>query len=80
MTALIADVVPPAERGRAVGVVDTFSSFASIVLPLVGGPLVEVAGYSSIVAFACLVTLVPFVLALRLTETRPGVYAHPVSS
>ena len=78
VTALIADVAPPAERGRAVGVVDSVSSLASILLPLAGGPLAEVVGFSGLVVVACALALGPAVLALRLVEPRPGHYGRPL--
>jgi MFS family permease len=76
VTALIADTVPAVERGRAVGVVDSFAGLASIVLPLAGGPLVELAGFPALAALAILLTLGPALLALRLAEPVPGQYAY----
>jgi MFS family permease len=75
-SALITEVVGPAERGRAIGLSDTISQSSSIVLPLAAGPLVEWAGLPilSLVAFAVLA--VPVVMLARLRETSPGQYAH----
>jgi MFS family permease len=68
VTAIVADAVPVAARGRAVGVVDSASSLASIALPLAGGPLAEVAGFSALIAVAVVLALVPAWLALRMAE------------
>ncbi len=75
VTALIADTVPAAERGRAVGVVDSFAGLASIVLPLAGGPLVEVAGFTGLAMLGVALVVGPAVLAVRLSEPAPGQYA-----
>jgi MFS family permease len=74
VTALVADVVPPAERGRAVGVVDSVSSLASILMPLAGGPLAELIGFAGLVAVVGVLALGPVVLTLRLVEPAPGTY------
>lgn len=79
-TALIADTVPFAERGRAVGVVDSFAGLASLLLPLAGGPLAEWFGFGALAALAFVVAGIPLALALRLVELRPGEYAHPVAA
>ncbi|MBU6423581.1 MAG: MFS transporter [Chloroflexi bacterium] len=76
VTALIADTVPVIERGRAIGVVDSAGGLASVALPLLGGPLVQVLGPMSLAALALLLVAAPGVLALRLGEPIPGEYAH----
>jgi MFS family permease len=78
-SALITEVVEPAERGRAIGVSDTFSQAATIVMPLAGGPLVELAGLPAIAIVAIAVLAVPVVMLTRLRETSPGKYAHAVA-
>jgi MFS family permease len=77
VTALVADAFPAAARGRAVGVLDGTGAVASIVLPLAGGPLAQVAGHGSLAVLALALALVPVVLALRLVEPRPGQYGRP---
>ncbi len=78
VTALIGDTVPALERGRAVGVVDSFAGLASIVFPLAGGPLAEVFGFGVLALLAIAIVAVPLLLTLRLAEPQPGYYAHPV--
>jgi MFS family permease len=73
VTALLADAVPPAERGRAVGVGDSFAGAGSIVLPLAGGLLVQVAGFTPLALILVGLALVPFALALRLDEATAGI-------
>src|SRR5512146_1176496 len=47
-TALISDVSSPEQRGRAIGVNDTFSYIPGIVLPMVAGPLAAALGLLSV--------------------------------
>lgn len=80
VTALIADTVPATERGRAVGVVDSSGGLASVVLPLIGGPLAEVFGPMSLAGLAVVLVAIPATFVLRLDEPTPGRYAHPVAA
>lgn len=73
-TTVIADMTGATERGRAIGTNDTFSNASAVVLPLIGGPMVELFGLQSIGVVGVLVMLVPFVMLLRLRELRPGNY------
>jgi MFS family permease len=75
-SALITEVVGPAERGRAIGLSDTISQSSSIVLPLAAGPLVEWAGLPVLAVVALAVLAVPVIMLARLRETKPGEYAH----
>jgi MFS family permease len=70
-TALIADVVGPLNRGRAVGTSDSFSSAGAILLPVLGGPFVEMFDLGVLAIIGVGLMVVPFVLVLRLKET-PG--------
>lgn len=65
VTALIADAVPPEERSRAIGVNDSIGATASIVLPLVGGPLAVAAGFPGLAVLAAALTVVVGSLAIR---------------
>lgn len=69
-SALIADTTAPALRGRAIGVVDTFAGGASIALPLLAGPLVDRFALPAIGVLGVLLMTPPFLLLLRLPETR----------
>jgi MFS family permease len=75
-SALIADMVPPAERGRAIGTNDSFSGAGSILLPLLGGPLVEAFGLQSLAVIGVGLVSIPFLMLLRLRETSPGHFAE----
>ena len=65
-SALIADVVAPGDRGRAIGLSDTFSVAGSVLLPLAGGPLVEYAGLPSLALVGIALMTIPIVMLLRL--------------
>ena len=68
---LIADLVAPGDRGRAVGTSDAFSGAGSILLPLAGGPMVELAGLPILAVVGAGLMLIPFVMLLRLRENAP---------
>lgn len=76
VTALIADTVPALERGRAVGVVDSFAGLASIALPIAGGPLAETFGFGALAVLAIALAAGPVILALRLVERAPGRFSY----
>lgn len=71
-SALIADLTHPGERGRALGTNDALSGVGSIGLPLLGGPLVEVAGLPALALIAAIVLAVPMVMLMRMSEPRSG--------
>lgn len=75
VTALVADTVPAAERGRAVGVVDSFAGAASIALPLLGGPVAELFGFPALAILGVALVVAPIAMTLRLGEVAPGRYA-----
>jgi MFS family permease len=74
VAALLADTVPPLERGRAIGVTDAVSALSSIVLPLLAGPLVALAGIASLAPVSWGLLAAPFLFLLRLQEPSPGRY------
>ena len=67
-TALIADLVPARDRGRAIGTNDSFANAGSIFLPLLGGPVVELAGLPSLAIVSTGLLMIPLVMLLRLDE------------
>ncbi|MDP8922764.1 MAG: MFS transporter [Chloroflexota bacterium] len=75
-SALITEVVAPAERGRAIGVSDTISQAATIVLPLGGGLLVDLAGLPALAVLALAVQAGPILMLSRLREPSPGQYTR----
>lgn len=78
VTALVADTVPALERGRAVGVVDSFAGAASIALPLIGGPLAEHFGFGVLAVIAIVLTAGALPFVFRLSEPAPGRYSSPL--
>jgi MFS family permease len=77
IVALLADTTPPLARGRAIGLNDTCSGAASISLPVLAGPLVEVVGLPALAVVSVGLMIVPLILLLRLREPSPGRYDHP---
>lgn len=75
-SALITEVVTAGERGRAVGLSDSVSQLASMVMPLAAGPVVVLAGLESLSMVVIVVLVAPLALVLRLRESSPGRYAH----
>jgi MFS family permease len=71
-SALIADVVAPGFRGRAIGTNDAISCVGSISLPLAGGPLVEMFGLPVLAVVGVALMVPPLVLLLRLPSGRPA--------
>jgi MFS family permease len=69
-SALIADMTNPGERGRAIGTNDMLSGAGSIALPLIGGPLVAIAGLPVLALIAAVMLSVPMVMLVRLRDSR----------
>jgi MFS family permease len=78
IVSLLADTTPPLARGRAIGLNDTFAGAASISLPVLAGPLVELVGLPALAWVSVGLMIVPLVLLLRLREPSPGRYEHPL--
>ncbi len=75
-SALITEVVTAGERGRAVGLSDSVSQLASMVMPLAAGPFVVLAGLESLSVVVVVVLVAPIAMVLRLREGAPGRYDH----
>ena len=65
-TALIADCAETAERGRAIGVNDSFAGGISVVVALVTGPLIEWNGLPAAGLMAVLVAVVPLLMLISI--------------
>lgn len=63
-TALIADHAETVERGRAIGVNDSFAGAISVLMALVTGPLIEGSGLPAAGLTAVLIALPPLLLGL----------------
>jgi MFS family permease len=61
-TAIVADSVPTGQRGRAVGVADSFAGAAALTMALVTGPVVEWQGLGAAGLLAVLVAAVPLLM------------------
>lgn len=75
-TALLADTTSPAERGRAIGANDTFSSASGIALPLIGSVIAHRWGMPLVGALTVALVIPPALMLLRLREVHPGTYEH----
>ena len=78
-TALIADLVPASDRGRAIGTNDSFANAGSIFLPLLGGPIVELAGLPSLAIVSTGLLMIPLIMLVKLDDSRPAPIAVPVA-
>lgn len=78
-SALIADVVAPDDRGRAIGTCDTFSGAGAVALPLIGGPLVEFIGFPVLAVAGTLLLTLPFAMLLRLREAAQREHAAEIA-
>lgn len=79
-TALIADLVPARDRGRAIGTNDAFANAGSIFLPLLGGPVVELAGLPSLAIVSTGLLMIPLLMLLKLDETERRPLPEAVAS
>jgi MFS family permease len=75
-TAMIADHFATQERGRAIGVNESFAGGISVVMALVTGPLIEWSGLPATGAAAVLVTLPPLVMMLGPWRKTPLAPPH----
>ncbi len=71
-TALIADQVETTERGRAIGVNDSFAGAVSVIMGLVTGPLIQWSGLPTAGGVAVLVSVPPLLMlfTIRIKERR----------
>jgi MFS family permease len=73
-TATIADYAETAQRGRAIGVNDSFAGGGSVLVAVVTGPMIQWFGLAAAGLAAVLMSLVPLVMALaaRIGQGRPA--------
>jgi MFS family permease len=71
-TALIADHAETAERGRAIGLSDSFAGGVSVLAALVTGPLIDWNGLPTAGLSAVLLALVPLVMLIASRFERPA--------
>jgi MFS family permease len=77
-TVVIADTTAASERGRGVGLNDSLTAGASILIPLIAGPMATAFGVPSTGLLAAALMVPPVVLLFGLEESRPGVYRRAV--
>jgi len=71
-TSMIADTTAAHQRGRAIGVNDTFAATFAISLPLLGGLIAQQFGLMAVGLFGAILVALPLPLLARLHETAPG--------
>lgn len=67
-TALIADHTETVERGRAIGINDSFAGGMSVMVALITGPLIEWNGLPAAGLAAVIIAVVPLVMAMMPTK------------
>ena len=72
MFSYVVDLVPPAQRGWALGIYGVSGFVATAFAPLVGEIIVRRAGFRPLFAASAVVALVPLVLITRLRDRRPA--------
>jgi MFS family permease len=73
-TTLLADTTAPDERGRAIGVNDTFAAALAFGAPLAGGFIAAATSLMTVGVVGAVMVLVPFVAIARVRESSPGRY------
>ncbi|HXH82254.1 MAG TPA: MFS transporter [Candidatus Tectomicrobia bacterium] len=68
----VVDIVPPGERGWALGIYGVSGFVATAVAPLVGESIIRTAGFVPLFLLSALLTVVPFALVWPLREPRRG--------
>ena len=77
MTAMIASVFPPQERGKSLGLLTATVGAGSIVGPIAGGFLVDAFGWRSVFVFSSIPAVIAFLLAVAvLDDARIGSGRH----
>jgi MFS family permease len=61
-TALVADLFPTEQRGRAIGVSDSAAGATTVAAAIVTGPLIEFSGLPATGVAAALIALAPFAM------------------
>jgi EmrB/QacA subfamily drug resistance transporter len=75
--ALIADVVPPRQRGRYLGVMGAVFAASSVAGPLLGGYFTEVAGWRWCFWINLPLGTAALLIAVRVLPRRPGAVRRP---
>jgi len=72
---IVTDVTPANQRGQAVGLLEVWSNLAGMLLPLLGGVIIENFGLNVLGFIGVLLVIVPAILMFRIEENTPGNYA-----
>jgi MFS family permease len=78
MFSYVVDLVPPSQRGWALGIYGVSGFVATAFAPLVGELIVRRAGFRALFAVSAILAVVPLALVLRVRDVRaPGAAALP---
>jgi MFS family permease len=77
MFSYVVDLVPPAQRGWALGIYGVSGFAATAFAPLVGELIVRRAGFRALFATSAVLALVPLALIVRLRDRRRPAAAVP---
>ena len=72
MFSYVVDLVPPAQRGWALGIYGVSGFVATAFAPLLGEIIVRRSGFRALFAASAVLALVPLVLIMRLRDRRPA--------
>ena len=72
MFSYVVDLVPPAQRGWALGIYGVSGFVATAFAPLFGEVIVRRAGFRTLFAVSAVLALVPLFLITRLRDRRPA--------
>ncbi len=79
-TALIADLTLAEDRGRAIGTNDSISGVGAILLPLIGGLLVDLAGLPILAVLSMGLMLIPIAMLARMSKDSAGHFVSATAS
>ena len=71
MFSYVVDLVPPRQRGWALGIYGVSGFAATAFAPLLGELIVRRAGFRALFAVSAVLSVIPLVLVLRLRDHRP---------
>ena len=72
MFSYVVDLVPPSQRGWALGIYGVSGFVATAVSPLIGEVVVRRAGFRPLFAASAALAVIPLILIARLPEKRAG--------
>ena len=72
-TAIISDLTPSHQRGRGIGLLNSFYNIGAFIGSFLGGALAASIGFKPTFLIAALVILISFFIALKIKETKRNI-------